>query len=67
MNSIKNIKQISNHDKAIARIIIAKDLIHSGNLPEALKAIDYAIHNIEKIDSRLVDDEILLLLSGVKD
>lgn len=64
MSNVKRISELSAQDASIARIIYAKDCICSGNLPDALRALDFALLRLEKHNRFLVDNEVVRLLQG---
>ena len=64
MSNVKRISELSTQDEAIARIIYAKDCICNGNLPVALKALDFALLRLKKDNAFFVDNEVVRLLQG---
>ena len=60
----ETISKMTDEDKAIAQLKYAKDLISSGHLGKAKKAINCALSHIDPNDPEAVDNELLRLIKG---
>lgn len=56
--------EISNSDRAVANLIIARDAIATGKLLRANSAITAALMLLDKKDPESIDSEVLRLLAG---